>query len=245
MIRTFARLKLRLLINGVKRSKNKFTLILSIMVALAALCISIVGLIVLRNADDAWFPPVVISALAILMVAWLVLPLLVGMTDGTVDPSRLAHLPIRRHQLIAGLLASTLIGIMPICIGLVLLGLVMFANSVGSAAVIVVAAFLALLLGSVLAQIGSASLSGLLRGRRTRDVAGAVLGFLAIGGATTSSCISWRALPESCAGARAAGSARRSSGVSRASGSARSPRCWPPRSPSSVLGRCGGCCSID
>lgn len=182
MIRTFSRLKLRLLINGVKRSKNKVALILSIVVAIAVLCFSIIGLIALRNADRAWFPPVVISGLSILMVAWLVLPLLVGMTDGTVDPSRLAHLPIRRHQLITGLLASTLIGIMPICIGFVLLGFLLFANSVGSALVIVVAAFLALLLGSVLAQIGSASLSGLLRGRRTRDIAGAVLGFLAIGG---------------------------------------------------------------
>lgn len=182
MIRIFSRLKLRLLANGLKRSNNKMVLVISILFALGVLALSIVGLVVLRAANPAWFPPVVISALSILMVAWLVLPLLVGMTDGTVDPSRLAHLPIRRRQLISGLLASTMIGIMPICIGLVLLGLVMFANSAGSAIVIVAAAFLALVLGSLLAQIGSASLSGLLRGRRTRDVAGALLGFLAIAG---------------------------------------------------------------
>jgi len=182
MIRIFARLKLRLLANGLKRSKNKTALVFSILFALILLGLGIIGLVALRLADPAWFRPVVTSSLAVLMVAWLVLPLLIGMTDGTVDPSRLAHLPIRRHQLIAGLLASTLIGIMPISIGIVLLGFVMFANSVGSAIVIVVAAILALLLGSVLAQVGSASLSGLLRGRRTRDIAGAVLGFLAIGG---------------------------------------------------------------
>lgn len=182
MIRTFLRLKLRLLANGIARSRAKAALIAGIIFCLFVLSVVYTGHFALRVVDPAWIEPVVISAFAVLIMVWAVAPLLVGMTDGTIDPSRLVHLPLPRRKLVSGLLASTLIGIVPIAVAIGLVGFLLVSTSIVSALITLVAAFLALLLGSAVAQVGSTSMSGLLQGRRTKDIAGAVLGVMAIGG---------------------------------------------------------------
>jgi ABC-2 type transport system permease protein len=61
--------------------------------------------------DAAWGPPLAVVGCAGLAVGWLLFPLLGFGSDETLDPARLALLPIPRRSLILGLLGAATVGV--------------------------------------------------------------------------------------------------------------------------------------
>ncbi len=120
MARIFVRLKLRLVRNGLR--SGQYATLFTIGAAGAAVLafISFVSLAALRTDsvnDDA-----TVAAFAAITVAWLVVPLLGFGTDETLDPQRLALLPLRRSELLRGLFAAAVVGVAPIATAIGLSG---------------------------------------------------------------------------------------------------------------------------
>lgn len=113
-------------------------------------------------------------------VGWLLMPLLGLGTDETLDPSRLALLPLRRRTLMTGLLAATLVGLAPVATFLALSAPLL--RSTGAASVLVGA--VAVLAELLLCVVGSRALttlfSGILRSRRGRDLLVFVIAIVAV-----------------------------------------------------------------
>ncbi len=172
MARHFARLKLRLVRNGLRiGSAQVVGLVLSICLALPLAGLGFLLLAALPRAEpDSGLPVAVLSFTAVFL-GWLLAPLLAFGTDDTLDPARLALLPLTRRQLMTGLLVASLIGVVPIATLVALSGAVVGFSPLGPGAVVVVAAVAVELLLCVTASRALVtSLAGFLRSRRARDI---------------------------------------------------------------------------
>jgi ABC-2 type transport system permease protein len=168
----FARLKLRLLAGNVRSDTGRQVgFALSTGMALIFGTGGFLMAVQLRLRTDDVAPGVAVVAFTVLAFGWCVLPVLAFGVDETLDPARLALLPLRRRDLMAGLLASSLVGLWPAATALILVGLVIgAAPGPGGVAVGVVSALLMLALCVCLARAITTSLAGLLRSRRGRDL---------------------------------------------------------------------------
>lgn len=179
MVATFARLKLRLITGALRGSKMaKFGMVSVAFVGLIMAVLVWVGAIVIRVEGPEFGPPWTVIVFGVLVMGWFVLPLLAGFTDGTIDPSRLVHLPITDRQMAKGLLAAALVGIPPLVTILAVLAALVLVGSVAQAIFVVAACIVAVSTCVVLAQLGSATMSAFVRSRRLRDAASAVLAML-------------------------------------------------------------------
>jgi ABC-2 type transport system permease protein len=183
----FVQLKLRLMtgaLRGDGSSVRAVGLVLAILGGLYVMPIGFSLLASLHGQPLATDTGVVVFTAA--FVGWAVLPLLAFGTDETLDPARLALLPLSRRTTITGLFAAALTGIGPVVTFVVLLGAVAAAaTGPGSAVVGLVAVALELALCVTGSRALTTAFSGLLRSRRGRDlgiVAGALLTFAIIGG---------------------------------------------------------------
>ncbi len=182
----FVRLKLRLMTGALGGTGGRARVVGLILAIVAGLYVMPAGFALLaslhgrRVAGDAGI--VVFTAA---FAGWAVLPMLAFGTDETLDPARLALLPLRRRTMITGLFAAALTGIGPVVTFVVLLGVVAAAaTGPGSVAIGLVAVALELALCVAASRTLVTAFSGLLRSRRGRDlgvVAGALLTFAVIG----------------------------------------------------------------
>jgi ABC-2 type transport system permease protein len=167
--RNFARLKLRLLRNGLRTPQ--FALLFAIGTA-SAVVLSLAGfagLAALRG--DRMAADATLVMFAAITLVWTVLPLLGFGTDETLDPQRLALLPLRRGQLVRGLLAAALVGVAPVATAFAMSGAVIgLAHDPFAALLIVGATAATLLLCVVASRTLVAALAPLLRSRRGRDL---------------------------------------------------------------------------
>ncbi len=169
MARQFALLKLRLVRNGLR--SPQYAVLFTIGSASAAL-VSLVGFTFLSALrSDVIRADATLVAFAAVTVVWTVLPLMGFGTDETLDPQRLALLPLRRGQLLRGLLVAALIGVAPIATAFALSGAIVgLARDPLSALLIVGAIAGTLVLCIVASRTLIALLAPLLRSRRGRDV---------------------------------------------------------------------------
>lgn len=183
MVGVFFRLKLRLLLNGFRADTARLVgFLIGIVFAVVFAGGAAFGLAQLRAASPDVAVHVGVIVFTVLALGWAFLPLLMFGTDETLDPARLTPLPLRRRTLLGGLLVSALIGIPPLATLFVLAGAVTgLSGGVGSVLVGLVALALELALCIGLSRALSASLSGLLRSRRGRDL-GVLLGLLLVFG---------------------------------------------------------------
>jgi ABC-2 type transport system permease protein len=178
--RVFLRLKLRLLANGLGASGGRRVGVL--FGAAFGLVLSVSGYVALASlAGNPRATDGAVIAFGGAMVAWAVLPLLAFGTDDTLDPSRLAALPLTRRQLLSGLLAASGVGVAPVATLVALAGVFAGVSGGGWAARAVtgVALVLELLLCLSVSRAVTSALSGWSRSRRGRDfsvVATAVIG---------------------------------------------------------------------
>ena len=175
MVGLLVRLKLRLLRNALKSSKQARTsFILSTIVAGLVAIGVFAGLAALRGQDAS----VDLTTVTFTMFAfgWLILPLLVFGLDGTLDPSTLALYPLRTRPLAVGLIAASATGAWPLANVIALLGVTVgLARGALGLVFALVAVVLQVLFCIVLARCVTTSLAGLLRSRRGKDFAGLLM----------------------------------------------------------------------
>jgi len=179
--RTLVRLKLRLLVNGLRTSATRtiaFGLgaLYAIGIGVAAAC----GFVALGRSPRDLQVAVELAAVAAAF-GWAALPLLGFGSDETLDPTRLALLPIPRGPLIAGLLGASLAGPAGLATAVGLAGATVALLPPSPGAILVpAAAVLQLALCAALGRATITALSSALRSRRGRDlriVIVAVVGF--------------------------------------------------------------------
>jgi len=173
--RHFARLKLALLLGGLKVGgwRQAVGLVVSVLFALPLAAGGFIGLAALRGAPADVAEAVAVVSFVFLFVAWAVLPLLSFAADSALDPAKLVLLPLRPRQLTTGLLVASCVGVAPLATLTALAGAVVgFAPApLGPGLVVVVAAVLAELALCVLAARAlTTALSRWLRSRRVRDL---------------------------------------------------------------------------
>ncbi|AXK37114.1 transporter [Streptomyces armeniacus] len=171
LLSVFVRLKLSLLRNGLRQSTGRTAaFVTSIVLAVLVAAFQLLGLVLLRGNEYA--EAVVVPLTALLALGWAVMPLFFSGGDETLDPTRLAMLPLRPRRLVVALLSASLVGIAPVFTLTLLLGAVIaVAHGAAAAAVAVLALPLALLTCVALARAVATANVRLLTSRRGRDLA--------------------------------------------------------------------------
>ncbi|MFI8180725.1 transporter [Actinacidiphila glaucinigra] len=171
MTGTFVRLKLSVLRNGLRQSTGRRVgWIVGTLVSLLYALGMCVGLVVLRGNEYA--PSAAVGVGVVLGVGWAVMPLFVFGGDDTLDPTRLAMLPLRPWPLVRALLVSSLVGVGPLLTFLVVAGAaVSVAADAASAVAAVLAVPLAVVLCVALSRAVAAANTRLLTSRKGRDLA--------------------------------------------------------------------------
>lgn len=171
LLRVFARLKTRLLVNAATRSGRARLGLLTLSVVLGATMVSFVN-VVSRAASRVDGGPRLSIAFTTMWIAWIGLPFLLGGIDDAIDPDRLADLPLRRSELAAGTLVAACIGVLPAATIVGLVGMVGALTIRHPAAfafllVVAIAQFLLCIVGSRLLVTVMTRAS---RSRRARDL---------------------------------------------------------------------------
>ncbi len=168
MARQFARLKLRLIRNGLRSGQYATLFLIGAAGAGVLAFLGFVSLAALRT--DRAGPDATLVAFAGVTAAWAIVPLMGFGTDETLDPQRLALLPLRRSQLLGGLLVAALVGVAPVATAAGLSGaLIGLAHDPVQAVLVLAAIAATLLLCVVSSRVLIALLAPLLRSRRGRD----------------------------------------------------------------------------
>ncbi|MGP3967302.1 transporter [Streptomyces sp. 6N223] len=169
--RTFVRLKLALLRNGARRTTGRSAAFLGT-VALTVVFggLGLLTFLSLRGhehvADGA------IAVVAVIALAWAFMPFFVSGIDETLDPGRLAMLPLRPRPLIVALLVASVVGVGPLFTLLLVLGAALaIASGAAGWAAAAVAVPLTLLVCTTLARALATANARLLSSRRGRDLA--------------------------------------------------------------------------
>lgn len=174
MARLFVRLKLSLIANGMRRGwQQALGLVVAALYSLPLALLAATGFVALgRRADLATVAgPVVVVVFAVLWLVWLLGPVLMFGLDETLDPARLRLLPLRRRQLLPGLLAASAVGIGPLASMIALGGVAVgFAPPGVGALVVVTAVVVQLVLCLVSARALTTALSRRLSSRKGRDL---------------------------------------------------------------------------
>ncbi|HZD01739.1 MAG TPA: hypothetical protein VFA46_16560 [Actinomycetes bacterium] len=174
MARHFARLKLTLLRSGLRIGgwQQMVGLVASVLFALPLAAGGFLALAALRAASAEVAEIVAVLGFVLLFLAWAVLPLLTFTADSSLDPARLALLPLRPRQLAVGLFVASCIGVAPLATLAALAGAVVgFAPAGPGLLVVVLAVLLEFALCILVARALTTALSRWLRSRRVRDLA--------------------------------------------------------------------------
>ena len=174
MARVFLRLKLTLLANGFRRGwQQAVGIVVGAVYSLPLAMLGARGLTVLGRGEEAdgFAEPVLVVGFVVVWVGWVIGPLIAFGMDETLDPGRLRLLPLRRRQLLTGLLAASAVGIGPLATAILLYGVVVgFAPASLGALVVILAAGAQFLLCITTARAVTTALSRRLSSRRGRDL---------------------------------------------------------------------------
>lgn len=176
-MRTFVRLKYRLVVNAIVRRRTTWGMVSFVLYLTAAVSAALLGLVGLALGlrygwgDEARHRMLILVTTGI-VAGWWFAPLVTGGVDETIDPRRLALLPLSRRDIRRGQIAAGFVGVSPLMVVAWVLGLVL--GSIGGLSTVP----MLLLVGAVVllaALVGSRSLSTTLarwsRTRRGGDVA--------------------------------------------------------------------------
>jgi ABC-2 type transport system permease protein len=168
VVGTFVRLKLRLLGNGLRIGQGAMLFILG---AVGAGVLGLLGFVTLAGTrGDPTGPDLAIVVFGTATLGWTIFPVLGFGNDETLDPQRLATLPLSRRQLVSGVLAASLVGVAPLATLFAFSGaFVGLVNSVTSAVLIAIAIVVSLVLCVVASRTLVSLLVPILRSRRGRD----------------------------------------------------------------------------
>ncbi len=182
-LRHFATLRLRLLLNSFRgRPGRVVAFVIGLLAGLymAAMGFTLATLPVFLEPREFLLATALGGAL--LVVGSVLLPLVWFGVDDTLDPARLALLPIPRGRLIAGLLVAAALGIPGICLVLATSGLVISAAAHAGVAGALVQAVGVVLGAAVCLTAGRAvtsAFASVMRSRRARDLAWVLIAVVA------------------------------------------------------------------
>jgi ABC-2 type transport system permease protein len=171
MTRVFIRLRLRLLRNGLRSTQGRLGFI---MVCVFAALVAVGGLVsfgVAGGLNPVDQERTVIGGLTVFFVAWVFSPLLTGGVDESVDPGRLALLPLTRSELRRGLVAAALVSVLPLGGAIALMGLVISFGRGWALPIVTACALVMMAMSVVSSRTLATALAGALRSRRGRDLA--------------------------------------------------------------------------
>jgi len=142
---------------------------------------AVLAVLIATAGRDRLAEDLVVLLFNALLLGWLVLPVLTFSGDDLLDPIKLVLLPLTRRQLMTVMGVGALVGVAPLATLVAALGLLP-ATSEGPASLLVdlLAVGLLLILCVSTSRAVAASLSGLLRSRRGRDVGVALVALLAV-----------------------------------------------------------------
>lgn len=177
----FVRLKLALLGGAFRRSPWQIVgVVIGLLYGAGLTFAAVVALIALRFAPVEVASEVVIIGGSVAVLAFLVVPLLLGVDDA-MDPRRFALFGIPRTRLAVGLGAAALIGIPSIGVTLAVLAtLVTWSRSIGAFLVALIAWPIAVLTCVLVSRISAAAGSLLLSTRRSRESSSAIVVLLLV-----------------------------------------------------------------
>jgi len=175
-------LKLRLLRNGLRRSPwQVVALVLAGLYGLLVVALLVGSLVALRTTPAQTAATALSLGGGLLLLGWALVPLVAFGTDATLDPSRLALLPVRARQLVPGLLVAGVVGVPGAVTALAALATVVtWSRGPLVVAVALPAALVGLATCVAVSRATTTAAAGLLRGRRTREL-GAGIGVLVVG----------------------------------------------------------------
>ncbi|MET3805094.1 ABC-2 type transport system permease protein [Nakamurella sp. UYEF19] len=179
MVGIFAGLKWRLVSSRFRAASGatKGWLVVGWCVAVLALGLVVFGFVALRT-NPALARTAVVSLFTVQMLSWVLAPLVAFGLDETVDPARFALLPLTTATLQRGLLVSSLVGYLPVANAVVMVGAAIALSTTWALLPIaLICAAVQLLLCVIVSRAASASMAGLMAGRRGRDL-GMVVGSL-------------------------------------------------------------------
>ena len=177
MVGLFAGLKWRLVTSRIRAAGGgtKAVMIIGWTLALLVIALIVIGCFALRT-DPALARTLVVSLFTIQMVSWVLAPLVAFGVDETVDPAKFALLPLTTGTLQRGLLVTSLVGYLPVANALLLIGAaIALSSSWALLPIALLCAATQLLLCVVVSRAASTAMSGLMSGRRGRDL-GMVVG---------------------------------------------------------------------
>ena len=123
------------------------------------------------HASSAEASHAMVLSFTLLFGAWVFGPIVMGGVDDTLDPTRLALLPIRRDEMRRGLVAASLTGHIPVATVIALLGAIVgFARLSMGGFLVVMAVVMELLLALGAARALAVGLAHTSRSRKGRDV---------------------------------------------------------------------------
>ena len=175
--RVFVRLKARLVINGIRRTTRSGWAKVGFAVSMfAAVCAAGLGFATAVGLRSFWDPAgqhrMLILATTGIVIGWWFGPLLSGGVDETIDPARLALVPLTRRQVRRGQIAAGFVGISPLVVMIwvagIVVGMARTWSSVPSLLLNGVVVLLAALMGS---RSIATTLARLARSRRGGDLA--------------------------------------------------------------------------
>ncbi|RKN41884.1 transporter [Streptomyces hoynatensis] len=171
MTATFVRLKLSLLRNGLRQSTGRSAAFLgSVLVALLFGGLGLLGLVALRG--HAYAEDVGIALVAVVALGWTFMPMFVGGGDETLDPGRLAMLPLPPRTLLGAELVASAVGTGALFTVLLVSGAAATAaHGPAGTALAVLAVPLVLLVCVTLSRALATANARLLTSRRGRDLA--------------------------------------------------------------------------
>jgi ABC-2 type transport system permease protein len=173
LMRTMASLKLTILRNSIFGAKSRsWWSIFAMGVTLAGSLFTAISIAMTPSTHTAAASA---ERLTLLLTSvfglWVFGPLLVGGVDDSLDPTRLALLPLRRSELRKGLVIGALLGPLPLGTVITLTGIVVgFHPKSALSAFTVVAVFFALIANLTLSRALSVSLAFAGRSRRGKDL---------------------------------------------------------------------------
>jgi ABC-2 type transport system permease protein len=171
----FVRLKLRLMANGLRSSARVALFVVGIVFGLA-FGLGGFGFFAASPSGPSAHAVAPVIGFALLLVGWIVVPLVGFGIDETLDPDRLALLPLRRRTLMVGLVAASSVGIAPAATLIAASGVLVGYETHGAGLVLIlVAVLLEFALCIVAARFTVTALARMMRTRRLRDLAGVIL----------------------------------------------------------------------
>ena len=176
MIALLVRLKLRLLVNQFRRSPWQVVgLVLALLYGFGITLMLVVTLVALRFAPAAISTAVVVGGGSLAVLAFLVVPIFVGIDD-TLDPRRFALYGIQRTRLAIGLTVAGIVGVPGLALVLVAFATIATWSRSPLAVLVALVCLPCIVLTCVLlSRIGATSAGLLLSTRRSREAVAAVL----------------------------------------------------------------------